>query len=248
MKKLITLFVLLVPVILFSQVQPVASSKSFKSAHQFGQISGNRSIPPGTLVWSQPPDCDGFVWACQMEPNYPFDARVVDDFLFTAFPGQITAVRWWIGWFNPAEYSAPSSFNIMIFDDNNCLPGNTVAAWTIPFAEANEDAACLINSPGSEYWATLNPPFIPVPGQHYWIVTQPVMGFPPQTGIPPSITENLCPARQNFPLIGINWENLERDIAFELYSAEEVPVSTWALLLGGVLIAAVIFFRYRRSS
>lgn len=39
-----------------------------------------------------------------------------------------------------------------------------------------------------------------------------------------------------------------QDFAFLIYgAAEPVPVSGWALLLGGILIAIAVFFRYRRS-
>jgi hypothetical protein len=127
-----------------------------------------------------------------------------------------------------------------------------VASWNIPFADANEDAGCVNSFEGREYWAALSPSFIPVPGQHYWIVTQPVVNFPPQTGIPASLTQNLCPARQDFPYIGVNWADIAGpyDTAFELYASElkETPVSSWVFLLSGILIATAIFFRYRRSS
>ncbi len=248
MRKFFLLTVMLVPLILFSQGQPAASSDGFKSAQNFYQPSGNRSIPPGTLVWSQLPNCSGSIYASQMDLVTPFDARLADDFMFDTYPGPIGAVRWWVGWWNSAVYAAPASFNIYIYDDNACIPGTVVAQWNIPFAEANEDAGCLISWPSREYWGVLDPVFEPVVDEHYWIVIQPVLAFPPQTGMLVSTTTALCPTRQNFPYIGINWATIDYyDMAFELYSYSEVPVGNWALLLGGILIAVFVFFRFRRS-
>lgn len=251
MKKYLLLFVMLVPVIMLSQGLPTANNIGFSSSKHFDVPSGNRSVPPGTLVWSQLPLCDN-AYACQSDVVYPFDAQSADDFMFDVAPGQITAVRWWTIWWNPETYSAPASFNIIIYSDNSCSPGSIAGTWSIPFANANEDAGCSVYFPSREYWATLNPPFVPVSGQHYWIVTQPVMTFPPQTGTTSAVTDNLCTAKQNFPLIGIYWADLATDLAFELYSGDapplETPVSSWALVLGGVLIAAAVFMRYRRIS
>lgn len=249
MKKILMFLVMLVPLFVLSQGQPTASNSGFKSTQHFNVPSGNRSIPPGILVWSQLPNCETG-WACQLDLVTPFDAQSADDFMFASSPGQITAVRWWNIWWSPTQYAAPSSFNIIIYNDNNCIPGNIVATWSIPFANANEDAGCSVSYPSREYWATLTPAFNPVPGQHYWIVTQPVMPFPPQVGVMQSLTQNLCVARQDFAYIGNDWLDLQINIAFELYAGgpAATPVSTWALVLGGVLIAAAVFMRYRRIS
>jgi hypothetical protein len=172
---------------------------------------------------------------------------MADDFLFTTDPGPIGTVRWWIGWWNPPNYAQPTSFNIYIYDNTNCFPGNVVAQWNIPFADSHEDAGCLVNWPSREYWALLNPPFQPIINQHYWIVCQPVINFPPQTGAMMSATQNLCRARLYFPYIGYNWASVdEYDIAFELYTAPIIPVSNWALFIGGILIALVVYMRFRR--
>lgn len=248
MKKFLLLLVLLLPLVMFAQEQPAASSTGFKTGQNFYLPSSTESIPPGNLVWSQPPDCDANIWATQLDNNTPFDARMADDFLFNTDPGPIGAVRWWIGWWNPPNYVPPTSFNIYIYTDASCTPGSLVTQWNIPLADAHEDGACLIAWPSREYWALLNPPFQPVVNQHYWIVCQPVMNYPPQTGTMMSTTQNLCPSKLNFPYIGYYWATVnEYDMAFELYSKKVIPVSGWALLLGGVLIAMAIFFRYRKS-
>ena len=248
MKKLVLLFLLLVALVLFSHGQPAASSAGFKTGQNYYQPSGNRSVPPGTVVWSQLPDCEANIWACQLDANTPFDARMADDFIFYNDPGQIGAVRWWIGWWNPPNYAAPASFNIYIYDEVSCFPGNVVAQWNIPLADAHEDNGCLISWPSREYWAVLNPPFQPAVNQHYWIVCQPVMNYPPQTGAMMSNTQNLCNAKLYFPLLNFYWATLEEyDMAFELYANVVIPVSGWALLLGGVLIVLAVFFRYRKS-
>ena len=253
MKKLSILFAMLVPMVLLSQGQPVASTVGFDGQKKFDVPSGNRSVPPGILVWSQLPVCDA-AYACQFAANYPFDALAADDFLFAASPGQITAVRWWVIWYEAGytPYVPPTSFNIFIYSDNSCIPGSPIATWNIPLADANEDAGCSTFYESREYWATLSPAFVPVPGQHYWITTQPVMDFPPQTMINSSTTLNLCGARQYFPEAGLpDWTDIGIDFAFELYAGEgpePVPVPNWALLLGGILIAGAIFMRYRKLS
>jgi hypothetical protein len=260
MKKLSVLFLLLWPFILFSQVQPTTSSAGFKFTGTIEQPSPNRSIPPGTLVWSQLPDCGDFgaAYASQSDLIYPFDAKTADDFLFASSPGPITAVRWWTGYWNP-DYASPLSFNIIIYDDAGCLPGNEITSWNIPFAGSNEEAGCYYYFPSREYWATLSPAFNPVPGQHYWIAIQSVLIFPPQSGCATSLTQNLCTAAQRFdPFNGPFWYSITPptgyptpSLAFELYASDvpfETPVSSWALVLGGVLIATAIFLRYRRIS
>lgn len=248
MKKLFFLLALLVPLVIISQGQPAASSSGYKTGKNFYQLPASESVPPGTLVWSQPPLCDGNIWATQLDNNTPFDARTADDFRFDADPGPIGAVRWWTGWWNPANYVPPTSFNIFIYDDINCTPGNIVAQWNIPLADAHEDAGCLVYLPSREYWALLNPQFQPVVNQHYWIVFQPVMDFPPQTGAVMSATQNLCQAKLYFPYLGYYWVIVDEfDMSFELYANATVPVAGWALLLGGVLIVLAIFFRYRNS-
>jgi hypothetical protein len=244
MRKLILLFVMLVPLIILSQgQQPLPSTIGLKPSQNDYVPSNNRSIPPGTLVWSQLPICDGNAFSCQLDPSNGIDFQIADDFLFTSFPGQITAVKWWVEWFNPATYVAPSSFNIYIYTDLNCLPGNLVAQWNIPFANANEDATCSTGFPTQEYWATLNPAFLPVVNQHYWIVTQPAMVFPPQTGTLTSVTQNLCPGAQQFfdP-----FAPLQNDFAFELYASPVVPVSNWALFIGLGLILVFTVIRFRK--
>jgi hypothetical protein len=247
MKKLVLLLALLVPYVLIAQDQPVASSAGFKTGQNNYQPSAKESIPPGTLVWSQLPNCEGDLWSSQSDLVYPFDSQVADDFLFTTDPGLIGAARWWIGWWNPNTYAAPSSFNIFIYNDVSCTPTSIVAQWNIPFAEAHEDAGCLIFLPSREYWAELDPPFQPVPNQHYWIVFQPVLVYPPQTGIPTCSAQTLCSSRLNFPLNNFYWTDLQTDIAFELYVCSSVPISNWALIIGGVFIALAVFFRYRKS-
>jgi hypothetical protein len=249
MKKLFVLFVMLVPLIVVSQGnRPAASSIGYTSNQQFNQPTGNRSVPPGILVWSQLPNCEGDIWSSQSDLVYPFDSKVADDFLFTSEPGAIGIARWWIGWWNPGNYAAPSSFNIFIYNDLNCRPGNLVAQWNIPLADAHEDAGCLVILPSREYWAELNPPFQPVVNQHYWIVFQPVLVYPPQTGMVTCTSQALCTARLDFPLNGYSWADLATDTAFELYAYSEVPVANWALILGGVMIAVAVYFRARRAS
>jgi hypothetical protein len=244
MRKLVLLFVMLIPLILISQgQQPLRSTIGLKTPHNNYVPSDNRSIPPGVLVWSQLPICDGNAYSCQLDISGGYDFQIADDFLFTSFPGPITAVKWWVEWFNPAQYVAPTSFNILIYNDLNCLPGSLVTQWNIPFANANEDATCTTGFPTQEYWATLNPPFLPVVNQHYWIVTQPVMVFPPQTGTPISATQNLCPGAQQF----LNpFATVGTDFAFELYTTPEVPVSNWALYIGIGLIMVFTLIRFRK--
>jgi hypothetical protein len=245
MRKLMLLFVLLVPFIVLSQGQlPLPSNVGLKAPGNDFISSGNRSIPPGVPVWSQLPDCaNANAYSCQLDQTSGYDFQIADDFLFTSFPGEITAVRWWILWYNSPEYLAPTSFNIYIYNDVSCLPGNLVAQWNVPFANANEDATCFTGFPAREYWATLNPAFLPIVNQHYWIVTQPVMIFPPQTGIPVSATQNLCPGSQQFfaPFVPMG-----NDFAFELYSSPLVPVSNWAIFIGIGLILVFAVVRFKK--
>ena len=249
MKKLNLFFLVLGPVMVFSQsFQPAGNNQNLKSDNWINHNATNRSVPTGTLVWSQLPVCDGYGFAhsSQLDPVGGFDFRVADDFLFTSYPGSIGAVRWWIEWYNPNSYEQPTSFHIYLYDNNNCLPGNLLAQWNIPFDQAHEAETCDLGGYISmEYWATLTPAFIPSVNEHYWICIQPESTIPPQTGIPEAGTRTLCNAAQQYLAPYAPLYN--RDAAFELYSTESVPVSNWALLAGGVLIAAAIFFRYRRS-
>jgi hypothetical protein len=250
MKKLITFLCLIVPLIILSQGQPVSSTIGLTGkTGNYEPGNATRSIPPGILVWSQLPNCDGFAYSTQLDNVNLFDFKVADDFLFSSPTGQITAVRWWIAYYNPG-YGQPASFNIIIYDNNNCIPGNLITQWNIPFASSNEAPDCPNNATFvHQYWATLTPAFVPVPGQHYWLVIQPVMVFPPQTGWQVSATSNLCSAVQWFPpQYGDVWTPLQTDMAFELYASNQTPVSNWALVLGAVLIGIFVFIRYRKIS
>lgn len=254
MKKYVVLFVVMLPFLVFSQSQPVISINGQTTNKHFDVSSGSRSVPPGTLLWSQTPYCEN-AFASQLAANFPFDARLADDFIFAVAPGQITAVRWWQIWwsFGYTPYVAPSAFNIFIYNDNTCLPGTLVSSWNIPFASSNEDAGCSVSYDSREYWVTLSPAFVPLANQHYWIVIQPVLDFPPQTMLMEANEDNLCSAVMDFPEAGYDgWNAINTDIAFELYgdmaTPVETPVSSWALVLGGVLIAGAVFMRYRRIS
>lgn len=254
MKKYVVLFVVMIPFLVFSQNQPAISINGQTTNKHFDVSSGSRSVPPGTLLWSQPPNCIN-AFASQLDSSYPFDAKLADDFLFPVAPAQINAIRWWQLWYlgGYTPYVAPSSFNIFIYNDNTCLPGTLVNSWNVPFSSSNEDVGCSSSFDSREYWVSLNPAFIPVSNQHYWVVIQPVIDFPPQTMIMESTVDNLCSAVLDFPEAGYyGWTAITTDVAFELYgdmqAPLETPVSSWALVLGGVLIAGAVFMRYRRIS
>ena len=249
MKKLITILMMLIPALLLSQKLPVeSSSKVFQKDENTNQQSISRNIPPGYMIWSQLPCYGDQIYASQLSTSTPINAKVADDFRFTTDIGYISAVRWWISWWNPGEYVQPTAFNIHIYEDDESAPGTLLAEWSIPFADVHEDYGCLMNYPTRDYWAMLDPVFFPEVNKYYWISFQPVLEFPPQTGIVIAPGNRLNNQMQIFPELGITeWTATpEHDMAFELYSAEihAIPLENWALYIAVILMLVFLVIRF----
>jgi hypothetical protein len=258
MKKLIFIFsLILVTVVVFSQGQP----KSWSGAIGYNPAHNPPSSPPADdlqllpadpLLWSQGPGCGG---SCSSEiiSEYGLVSNCADDFIFTSGKN-ITAARWWFGVYG-GPYSTITSWNITIYDNATCLPGDIVQQWIIPFNLSNEFLQCTLTY---SYWADLSPSFTASANTVYWISVQ--TGdhvYPGQWGWDAIITENGCQGAfksdyfgfsQYVPTSTVFVDPL--DFSFELYGNEagpvETPVSTWALFIGIGLILIVVVIRFRR--
>ena len=176
--------------------------------------------PDSVAVWVQPPDCvSGSTYASQYDSVYPFSAESIDDFLFENYPGPISCIQWWAGYWN-SGYAEPDSWNIIIYEfDSGCTPGSVVYSETIPFAECNESAGC---NGSYSYFANLSAPFIPDTGVRYGLVVQGNLLYEPQVGIRSSeITPFGCSGMTIFPAAGLDdWtvHDTEADHAFVLFA------------------------------
>ena len=178
-------------------------------------------------MWFQPPNINSGITASQSATNYPFDARIADDFMYVSSTSSIGTIRLWMSEWNGAPpYVSPYSFNIYIYTNYpggaGCYPTNVIRSWSIPASQCSEelfDADTMTYS----YLAKLSPPFIPETNMHYWISIQPAVDFNPQSGLRLSAYDvNLCTAMQVFVLAGLpDWTPLSGgDMAFAVYPLE----------------------------
>lgn len=234
----------------FSFAQPYATVKegyvTGKQVKEFPS-SPNRTIPPGTLLFSNPFACPP-VNGLRSETNLT-NSEVADDFILNS-NWSVSIVRWW---FFMLDNPATTNWIIRIYNNSDCLPSSLVSTWNIAAADVNYEFVCSeFGNSIYDCWANLTPPFSAVSGQHYWISIQAV-----------GITEFWSTSTNLFTCIGafksafFGFPNfgpdtgelggIPSDFAFELYGSR-VPLSNWAIILGVILIGTFVFIRYRRMS
>lgn len=241
-----------------------ANSQPFISASEQGEINKipyqevdnpNRSIPPGTLLHSQPINCPPY--NASISESDITNSETADDFWLTGTP-TIQIVRWW---FLNANDPSIANWIIRIYDNDyvNCLPSSLLHEWTISASQVNQEYVCIaFGWPIYDYWAELTPAFTLPSSGGYWISIQAVGAVEYWStwgsmegeyqhcvgafkssyyGFPDFVPDNLA--------MGFNC-----DFAFELYGApgspQETPLSNWTLVIGIFLIMVLAVIRFRR--
>jgi hypothetical protein len=199
------------------------------------RVAGYPSAP-GIPVWSQLPDIDGYAYASQLATNYPFEARMADDFQFNAPSRPVKYMQWWFNM--PADTTGIYAWNIYIYNHLSLSnsPGNVVWQWTGIPTNLCHETTNVFNVNTRSYWLEL--PFaLALPtGQHFWITFQPSLYYPPQSfWIVTPQDVRLSTGMQHFAALGIsNWTALS-DCAFALLAdhALLLPRQSWQRVVPG---------------
>jgi hypothetical protein len=97
----------------------------------------------------------------------------VDDFIVTEGTN-LKSAKWFFG-YSDGTYAPFSSWDVIIYENNNGLPGEILQHYTIPFELSHE--AYKSSSPYGgntyEYWADLAPAFLADANTTYWISIRP---------------------------------------------------------------------------
>jgi hypothetical protein len=259
-KSIFTFSLVIVTMVLFAQSHPAAWSgaKGVTPAHSTNiePINAPTLLPGGSLLWSQGPGCISSI-SSEVISSFGLTSNCADDFILTS-ANTISAARWWFGIYN-GIYAPFTSWNITIYDNAACLPGNIVQQWTIPFNQSNETFQCASQLAGDtySYWADLSPAFVAAANTTYWISVQTGdHSLPPgQWGWDNLTTITGCEAAFQSAFFGfpayLHVSQLGAgalDFSFELYGpgVPETPVSNWALFIGIGLILIFTVIRFRR--
>ena len=260
MKTFITIALSL---LVLTSVTVTAQSREEKPFYSYHEKSGgklpvetidnsSREMPPGVLLYSQPFNCPP--WNGIMSTVNGLAIETADDFILTdATP--VNFVRWWF--YMEEDPTIPWLINI--YNDESCLPSTLAASWNILVGSEYHQMVCTNGVYQIlEHRAALEPEFIPVPGQHYWISIRAVNTNYDYWCCYGEINDYLnCPGVFRGGDIGsdfipINqYSGWDTDFTFELYNVEntavlDVPVSNWAIGLGIFLMIFVAMIRFRR--
>lgn len=140
-----------------------------------GALAGTQEV-----IWSQPPWDSGSKISSEDIPAYSLNSQVANDFTYPS-DATITQISWWGGPYRTPDGALPSVFNIYIYDDNSCKPGNLIDSYVgiePASAETGTDPGGL---PIYRYDANVS---FPVSGgRTYWISVQAAShDSPPQWG------------------------------------------------------------------
>ena len=225
-----------------------ASENGVSNPNQQGIENPTRSVPPGTLLYSQLFSCPPYNGL--RSETLTTNSETADDFILgTGSP--ISIVRWW---FFMAADPLTTDWIIRIYDNQNCLPSSLLQTWNIPATEITFEYACSeFGMNVYDLWAGLTPAFVPSPGTYYWISIQAVAAEEFWCTYGNSGDYLNCPGAFKSAYFGfpdftstLITQGESMDFTFELYTSEQVPVSDWALYLGIVLIIGFAIFQVFR--
>jgi hypothetical protein len=225
---------------LMSLVMAVASF-----AYQLQVSSGSAWIIPYTdlsepltradLIWDQSLTTGIELISSQDDSAVPFNSRVADDFEVTD-DVVLTEIEWWGGYYNGS--GSFTSVNLEIYDDDDGPEGDpgTGAVWSVsvPYADCDETYIGPLGSGEMyKYHVVLggSDQFSLIGGTTYWLCIQPVMDYPPQTGLTAQDQVNgggvyFVSEYFGFPDWIQGWQVFlaDYDIAFNLYGgSDSVP-------------------------
>jgi len=182
------------------------------------------STPARIIVWDNGGvDGTSAALASQLEPVYPFNAQVADDFILTD-DYEITSFTFWGNFWGGTAFD-PVDFNVYFYADDGS--GTQPTGAGMPNPETTALAAYdVLGVPGIpdggqlKYTAPISPAFPAAAGTQYWIVAQAEFVFPPQWGWchNGANPDNLATSLQGFPLLALPYwtDHGYGDVAFYL--------------------------------
>jgi hypothetical protein len=188
------------------------------------RVSSPNDIGRGDLLWTQGP---GDIWpalSSQLAENYPFNSQVADDFELED-TSSIETFVFWGGFWNGAPVN-PMDVKVHLYQDDGGKPTGSgmsdpeetaLYSWEIEDVEGE-----VVSYPYYKYTVELDPPYVCEGGEHYWIVAQSWLGFPPQWGWAAHGEEvKLDTSLQGFPVLGLQFwtDHGYGDVGFELYGS-----------------------------
>jgi hypothetical protein len=197
-------------------------SRPVAPPHMFSPRNGPpRGLLPGRdVLWSQPPDLNGFKYLSEVNEVAGIDLRVADDFTLPN-DTNITRVAFWGGpYWGSSGDPGPTSFNIQILDNYPCSPSSVLL--DLPGVSPEMTFAGYDGNGDAVYRYEVDMTFHAQAGVEYWLVAQAVgQSYPPLWGRQQAVTEIGCGAMWND---GFYWEwddcgnslGFPYDAAFEL--------------------------------
>lgn len=142
------------------------------------------------VIWSQPSKDSGSKISSEDIPAYALRSEVANDFSNPS-DAVVTKVSWWGGPYRIPDGSEPTFFNIYVYDDNSCKPGNQIDAYLDVVATPTQTGT----DPGglAIYRYEANVSFPITGGETYWISVQAAAhDNPPQWGRQEGTTVQGC--------------------------------------------------------
>jgi hypothetical protein len=188
------------------------------------RVSNPADIGRSELLWQQGP---GDIWpalSSQLAENYPFNSQVADDFQLED-TSSIETFVFWGGFWNGAPVN-PMDVKVHLYQDDGGKPTGSgmsdpeetaLYSWEIEEVEGEN-----VGGTYYKYTVELDPPYVCEGGEHYWIVAQSWLGFPPQWGWAAHGEEvKLDTSLQGFPVLGLQFwtDHGYGDVGFELYGS-----------------------------
>ncbi len=211
-----------------TDILPMQSSGKVRISMEGSKIKGD--LNRDDIIWDNGGTVQGGnLFSSQLDQVYPFVSQVADDFEF-AEDMLITDVHWYGGFWGGTAFD-PVDFWIYIYADDGTGNKPTGAGMPDPSPTAiwsgfYPGVTGLPLDPNGfySYEVILNPPFLAIGGDKYWIAIQAVFPFPPQWGWAQTSGTKLHLAVQGFPLIGTPfWTDLAVDMAFYLTGESAQP-------------------------
>jgi len=191
------------------------------------------------IVWNQPFDQTGYVYASQNDTNgFGLYAQVYDNFTLTTNANANLKISWEGAYFNPSQQGQITGWTINLYADNADKPGNLL--YTNHYV-GNLNETFLGTFGGNPVYSYQNPdpmPWVIAFNTRYWVSVYPDLGFPPQWGWATGLNGDGIAYQDYF---GVQ-SQLNADMAFTLTL---VPEPSSILMLGTGLLAAAGVVRRR---
>ncbi len=160
----------------------------------FSPRSGEPRGLPGSraVAWSQPPDLNGYKVSSEIIGEFALESRIIDDFQLPSST-TITGVSFWGGYYNWNGEEPDPRFNLRLYADQTCFPGDVQANYLHLDPERTFVGYDGFGFPTYKYDAQTSFPVLA--NTIYWCMFQADDHvFPPQWGVQQALEEQQCPS------------------------------------------------------